>query len=125
MTGFAVVTSGFFTSIGLWPGDVVTPTMKKRVLTVMKQMEISHLCNELLSDTSSGEARRLLMARALVHNPEFLIFDEPTNSLDIKAQAMFCQSLTKLARRGIGILLVTHHLSDIIPNIHRSLLLKE
>lgn len=125
MTGFDVVASGFFTSVGLWPGDIVTPAMKRKAILAMQQLDITHLKNTLLSDTSSGEARRLLMARALVHNPEFLIFDEPTNSLDLKAQQMFCASLSKLAQSRVGIFLVTHHLSDLIPEIKRVLFLKK
>ena len=64
---------------------------------------------------SSGEARRILIARALVHDPQALVLDEPTTSLDLHATYELREILRKLARRGISILMVTHHLPDIIP----------
>jgi iron complex transport system ATP-binding protein len=73
---------------------------------------------------SSGEARRLLIGRALVHNPKTLILDEPTNSLDLHALHTFRHTLRKIARSGTGIILVTHNLHDIIPEISRVVLMK-
>ena len=72
---------------------------------------------------SSGEARRVLIARALVHKPQALLFDEPSNSLDVFARHSLRQSMSSLARAGIGIILVTHDLSDLIPEIERVLLM--
>jgi iron complex transport system ATP-binding protein len=74
---------------------------------------------------SSGEARRVLIARALVHNPKALLLDEPTTSLDLFAQHELREILRQLAISGIGMILVTHHLSDIIPEIERVVLLRE
>ena len=74
---------------------------------------------------SSGEAKRTLIARALAHEPETLLFDEPSNALDIAAQLQLRETLSKLARSGLGILLVTHHVSEIIPEIERVVLLRE
>jgi iron complex transport system ATP-binding protein len=73
---------------------------------------------------SSGEARRVLLARALVHDPRALVLDEPSNSLDVFAQHELREILRKLARSGIGIILVTHHLADIIPEIERVILMR-
>jgi iron complex transport system ATP-binding protein len=72
---------------------------------------------------SSGEARRVLIARALVHNPRALLFDEPCNSLDLAAQQSVRQTMRALANSGIGIVLVTHELGDIIPEIERVVLM--
>ena len=74
--------------------------------------------------SSSGEAKRILIARALVHRPKALLLDEPSNSLDVFAQHELREILRKLASTGIGILLVTHHLADIIPEIDRVILLR-
>jgi iron complex transport system ATP-binding protein len=74
---------------------------------------------------SSGEARRVLLARALVHDPRALVLDEPSNSLDVFAQHELRGIMRKLARAGIGIVLVTHHLADIIPEIDRVILMRE
>jgi iron complex transport system ATP-binding protein len=72
---------------------------------------------------SSGEARRVLIARALVHKPRALLFDEPTNSLDVFARHSLRQTMRSLAKAGVGIILVTHDLSDVIPEIERVLLM--
>jgi len=74
---------------------------------------------------SSGEAKRTLIARALVHDPQTLLFDEPSNALDIAAQLQLRDTMRKLARSGLGILLVTHHVSEIIPELERVVLLRE
>jgi iron complex transport system ATP-binding protein len=72
---------------------------------------------------SSGEARRVLLARALAYEPRALLFDEPSTSLDLFAQHELQVAMGKLARSGIGIVLVTHHLADIIPEIERVVLM--
>jgi iron complex transport system ATP-binding protein len=74
---------------------------------------------------SSGEAKRTLIARALVHEPQTLLFDEPGNALDIAGQVELRETMRELARMGLGILLVTHHVSEIIPEIERVVLLQK
>jgi iron complex transport system ATP-binding protein len=65
-----------------------------------------------------------LIARALVHDPRTLLFDEPSNSLDVFAQHGLRETMRELAQSGIGIVLVTHHLSDVIPEIDRVVLMR-
>lgn len=125
ITGREVVLSGFFTSIGLWKNNRVTPDMEKKAAKVMRWLGIDALKNRAVTRLSSGEARRFLIARALIHEPGLIIFDEPMNSLDLGAQATVKASLRKLARAGVGVVLVTHQLSDIIPEISRIVLLKQ
>jgi iron complex transport system ATP-binding protein len=74
---------------------------------------------------SSGEAKRTLIARALVHEPQTLLFDEPSNALDIGAQMQLRDTMRALARENLGILLVTHHVSEIFPEMERVVLLRE
>ena len=74
---------------------------------------------------SSGEAKRTLIARALVHEPHTLLFDEPSNALDIAAQFQLRDTMRELARSGLAILLVTHHVSEIIPEMERVILLQD
>jgi iron complex transport system ATP-binding protein len=74
---------------------------------------------------SSGEAKRTLIARVLVHDPQMLLFDEPGNALDIGAQLQLRDTMRELAKSGLGILLVTHHVSEIIPEMERLVLLRE
>src|SRR5207248_10899833 len=89
----------------------------------MAMMEVSHLGERSTDEMSSGEARRVLLARALVHDPRALILDEPTTALDLFAQQELRGILSKLAKSGIGIVMVTHHLSDLIPEIERVILM--
>lgn len=125
ITGRELVLSGFFGSIGIWPHHHVTPEMENKAAEVMKSLDAEHLRNRWLDELSSGEARRLLIARALIHNPQTLLLDEPTTSLDLAALHELRGYLRRLAQSGIGLLLVTHHLDDIIPEIDRVVLLRQ
>src|SRR5438094_10126713 len=123
ISGRDIVLSGFFSSIGVWPHQDVTSEMVGRADRAMSMLEVSHLAERFTDEMSSGEARRMLIARALVHNPRSLILDEPSVALDLSAQHELRLILRKLAQSGIGIVMVTHHLSDIIPEIDRVLLM--
>src|SRR5262245_44869021 len=125
LTGRDVVLSGFFSSIGLWPHHAITPAMEETAAAVLERLEVPHLAGRFVNEMSSGEAKRVLIGRALVHNPETLLFDEPSNSLEFHAQFELRDLFRKLARSGTGLLLVTHHLPDIVPEIERVLLLKD
>ena len=118
-TGHEIVLSGFFGSVGVWPNHTVTPEMERKTDEVLDLLEIAHLAGRKTIELSSGEAKRILIGRALVHDPRALILDEPTNSLDLHASLGLRDILRKLTRSGITLLLVTHHLPDIIPEIDR------
>jgi iron complex transport system ATP-binding protein len=122
--GRELVLSGFFGSIGIWPNHQALPEMEEATEKAMARLEVKHLAERWLDELSSGEARRLLIARALIHNPSTLLLDEPTTSLDLPSLREVRGQLRKLARGGVGLLLVTHHLDDIIPEIDRVILLK-
>jgi iron complex transport system ATP-binding protein len=123
VSGRDIVLSGFFSSIGIWPHQEVTPEMHERSERAMKLLEVSHLADRCTDEMSSGEARRVLLARALVHDPRALILDEPTVALDLSAQHELRLILRKLAQSGIGIVMVTHYLPDLIPEIERVVLM--
>lgn len=116
--------SGFFGSIGIWPNHHVTSEMEAKALEALKFFDVEHLADHPLTELSSGEVRRVVFARALVHDPKALLLDEPSNSLDVRAQHEVREAMRKLARSGVSILLVTHHLPDIIPEIDRIIALK-
>ena len=84
-SGFEIVLSGFFGSAGIWPNHHVTAEMERQTREVMELLEIAHLASRNTDEMSSGEARRILIARALVHRPQALVLDEPTTSLDLRA----------------------------------------
>lgn len=124
-SGREVVLSGFFSSIGIWPNHEVTPAMERKADEVLELLEVSHLADRNVDEMSSGEARRILIGRALVHDPKALVLDEPTASLDLHSMHELRQILRKLARSGTSIIVVTHHLPDIIPEIDRVILIKK
>ena len=125
VTGRELILSGFFSSVELCPWHEVTTEMGQKTDAVLHLLEIPHLADRMLTELSSGEARRLLIARALVHDPQALVLDEPTNSLDLHAQRELREIFRKLAQSGTSIILVTHHLPDIIPEITRVILIKD
>ncbi|MDW7731149.1 MAG: ABC transporter ATP-binding protein [Methanolobus sp.] len=125
ISGFEVVLSGFFSSIGIYPNHKVTLEMVSTVREVMRFLEITRLSDKLISEMSTGEARRVLIGRALVHDPHILVLDEPANSLDMKSHHQFRELTRKIASVGKSIVLVTHDLADIIPEIDRIVLLKD
>ena len=123
-SGHEIVLSGFFGSVGIWPNHQVTAEMERKAGEVMELLEISHLAGRDTNEMSSGEARRILIGRALVHDPQALVLDEPTSSLDLTATHELREILRKLAGNGISIIMVTHHLPDIIPEIRRVVLFR-
>ena len=122
-TGLEVVLSGFFSSAAILPHHALQEAQLFAARAALAQLNVFHLADRPVSEMSSGEARRILIARALVHSPKALLFDEPSNSLDIAAHQSLRQSMSSLAHAGIGLILVTHDLSDIIPEIRRVLLM--
>jgi iron complex transport system ATP-binding protein len=123
-SGREIVLSGFFSSIGVWPNHEVTPAMLRKADEVLDLLEVSHLAGRYVDEMSSGEARRILIGRALVHDPKALVLDEPTVSLDLHATHELRVILRKLAQAGTSIIVVTHHLPDLIPEIGRVIMIK-
>jgi iron complex transport system ATP-binding protein len=123
-TGRDVVLSGFFSSTRIFPHHEPAPALVDRSNAALERLGIGHLANRSVAHMSSGEAKRTLIARALVHDPQALLFDEPSNALDIAAQVQLRETMRKLAQSGLGILLVTHHVSEIIPEIERVVFLR-
>ena len=121
--GRDVVLSGFFSSTRIFPHHTVDPRHRDLADAALAELQIPHLAERPVSEMSSGEARRVLIARALVHKPRALLFDEPSNSLDVFARQSLRETMSSLANAGIGIILVTHDLSDVIPEIERVLLM--
>jgi iron complex transport system ATP-binding protein len=124
VTGRETVLSGFFSSIGIPPHVEVTPAMARKADEVLDRLEIAHLAARPLNELSSGEARRLVIARALVHDPAALVLDEVANSLDLRAAHQLREMTRAIAQAGTAIVVVTHHLPEIIPEIDRVILMR-
>jgi iron complex transport system ATP-binding protein len=121
--GRDLVLSGFFSSTAIYPNHTVDPEQMAQAEAALEQLNISHLADRPVCEMSSGEARRVLIARALVHKPQALLFDEPSNSLDLSAQQNLRHTMSALANSGTAIILVTHELADIVPEIQRVVLM--
>ncbi len=116
--GLDAAVSGFFSSSTIWPNLVVTESMRATALDMLTLMGADYLRDRLVGEMSAGEKRRVMIARSLVHRPEMLLLDEPSNALDLSAQHELREILRKVASTT-GLIMVTHHLADILPEIDR------
>jgi len=118
------VASGFFATHGVFAHQRVTAAMRAQALEALDRVGAAALATRTLDTLSTGEARRVLIARALVHTPNVLVLDEPTRGLDLVARHAFMERVRDVARQGTTILLVTHYVEEIIPEIDRVVLLE-
>lgn len=119
------VTSGYFGSIGLYRHQHVTSEMLSRTDELLELLGIAHLADRTMDTLSTGEARRALIARALVHDPAVLVLDEPAAGLDPTAAWQLRASMRGLAQGGRTLVLVTHHVEDIVRQIDRVVLMRD
>ncbi len=126
-TAIEVVVSGFFSSIGVHGilANRVTREQVDAAMETMRELGIEELRNTALKSMSTGQQRRCLLARALVHRPDTLILDEPTTGLDFAASFDYLAKVRRLAEQGRNIVIVTHHLNEIPPEVDRVVLLRE
>jgi iron complex transport system ATP-binding protein len=125
-TGRDAVLTGFFSSSTLWPNLTVTDQMRARAEAVLELVGAREIAEKIVGEMSAGEQRRVMIGRALVGSgAEMLLLDEPSNALDLAAQQGLREMLRRLARQGTGILLITHHIADILPEIERVILMRE
>jgi iron complex transport system ATP-binding protein len=124
ITGEAAVLSGFLISYGILRYGVVTDDMRRQAMEALGVMGVSHLATRRLNEMSSGESRRVMLARALVTAPRALVLDEPTTGLDLVARHRFMDRVRRIARGGTTLILITHHVEEIVPEIDRVVLLR-
>jgi iron complex transport system ATP-binding protein len=124
VTGEEVVLSGYHASIGLWPHLAFDHDQRMRAAEVMEELDIAGLQHRRLEAMSTGEQRRFLLARALVHDPDVLVLDEPISGLDLKACFQYISTVRRLIGVGKTIILVTHHVHEVPPEIDRLILLQ-
>ena len=132
-TGRDAVLTGFFSSSTLWPNLTVTEAMRTRAEEILELVGATAIAEKPVGEMSAGQQRRIMIGRALVGSgsagsslhgeAEMLLLDEPSNALDLAAQQELRELLRRLARQGTGILLITHHIADILPEIDRVILM--
>ena len=124
ITAEAAVLSAFLSSYGILRYGTITDAMRTRAAAALEAAGASQLGQRTLDEMSSGEARRVLLARALVTSPRALVLDEPTTGLDLVARHAFMETVRQLARNGTTVVLITHHIEEIFPEIQRVILLR-
>jgi iron complex transport system ATP-binding protein len=131
ITGFDAILTGFFSSSTLWPNLSVTKHMRERAEEILVQVNAEGLRERLVGEMSAGQQRRVMIGRAMAGtsandsdgNVQMLLLDEPSNALDLAAQQDLREMLRSLAQRGTAIILITHHIADILPEIDRIVLM--
>jgi len=124
-TGLEVVVSGLHGSVGLHQHQTISVDQLEKARNLLEKLGISYLAEKSYLQLSTGQQRRLILARALIHEPKALVLDEPTNGLDLQAKFWFLNTIRELAKEGTSIILVTHDPLEIIPEISNVTLLKE
>ncbi len=124
VTVLEVVLSGFFGSVGLAARQPVGAEQRRAADRALEEAGIERLAGRTMDTLSTGEARRTLIARALVHDPAVLVLDEPYAGLDPAARKAIGEGVRALLGKGRGLLLVTHHVEDIPPEVTRAVLLR-
>lgn len=125
LSALEAVMSGFFGTLGIFDHQQILPEYKHAALKAMERVGIGDLGLKRLGEMSTGQLRRTLVARALVHPVRAILLDEPTVGLDIKAQIEFIEMMRSLARSGTTVILVTHHIEEVFEEITKAVLLKE
>lgn len=125
ITGLAAVLSTFLNSYGILRYGAVSDEMRHRAARALESAGVGHLARRTLDQMSSGEARRVMLARVLATCPRALVLDEPTTGLDLVARHGFMEHVRRIARAGTTLILVTHHTEEIVPEIERVILLRD
>lgn len=123
-TALQVVVSGYTSSIGTWQHQQYAADQIEHARSLLAELALSELAEAPFGRLSTGQQRRLLLARALVHDPHYLLFDEPTSGLDPAATFFYLARLRALIREGRQVLLITHHLHEIPPEIDQVVFLR-
>ena len=125
VTGLKVVLSGYYASIGTYGHQDFADAQIARARVVMEELGVGFLTDRKFSEMSTGEQRRCLLGRALVHDPIALVLDEPTSGLDLTATFHYLDLVREHMRKGKTLLLVTHHIHEIPPEVERIVFLKQ
>lgn len=124
-TVFDTVLGGFFGSVGVPFHIGASDEQVEQARKAIREIGIPSLSERDMLTLSTGQARRALIARALINGPALLIFDEPTSGLDPEGAWNMRQSLSALAKAGHTILVITHNVSDIMPEFDRVVMLQD
>lgn len=120
-----VVLSGCFGSTRLGRGQEPTEQQQKQTQQLLERFELQSLKNRQYCQLSDGQKRRLLLARAIIHQPEVLVLDEPARALDLRACYQLIGMIRELCQDGVTVVQVTHRIDTIVPEMKRLVLLQD
>lgn len=121
MSGREVVYTGFFDSA--WLHQEPTEEQKTAAEKLLCAMELDNLGGKYFLEMSQGEARKILIARALVARPSILALDEPCNGLDFSSRRKLLHMVEEIAAAGTPVLYATHRVEELIPSITHVLIM--
>lgn len=116
ITTFELVLMGCLSHLTIW--GTYSPFAKHLAEEALHKVGLYQQRNVPFGKLSGGQARRALIARAIVNAPSILILDEPTANIDIEAESSICNLLISL-KKEMTMLMVTHELPGIIPHVDR------
>jgi iron complex transport system ATP-binding protein len=123
--GVSVILSGYYGSTDTWAHQQFSPDDRAHAEAIMQRLGVAELRDRSFGAMSTGEQRRFLLGRALISDPDTLLLDEPTSGLDLKACFQYLDIVRGLMQAGKTVILVTHHIHEIPPEVRRVVLLKE
>ena len=123
--GINVLLSGYYSGNGTSSHMRFSEEQRRSALRTMERLEVGHLADRRFGTMSTGQQRRCLLGRALVHDPDALLLDEPTEGLAVKASFQYFDIVRRLIAEGKTLILVTHHIHEILPEVERVVLLKD
>ncbi len=121
-TPLEIILSGKFASIGLW--DKVSDEDIRQAEAIMEKLGITKLRDRTYGSLSQGEKQKVVIGRALISDPDIIIFDEACNGLDIFAKKDLYELIEKLAQDKKSIFFVTHNTDEILPIFNKALLIR-
>ena len=120
-----VVIGGLYGTLGLPLRTEVSEADRAAAMDALDRLGIADIAGQDIMTLSTGQARRVLVARELVRDPQVLVYDEPCTGLDPEGMYHVRKTMSVLAAEGRSVILVTHYPEDIIPEIGRVLLIKD
>jgi iron complex transport system ATP-binding protein len=120
-----LILSGFFGSTRLGRDQIPNAQQLAKSESLLQQLNLDAFAGQPFGQLSDGQRRRLMIARALVHNPKVLVLDEPCRALDLKACHQLLDTMRKLCHQGTTLLVITHRIDTIIPEMSRILFVQQ
>ena len=122
---YDLIISGFSGRFNSRYFKLLSSDEKLKIDSLVNEWELNDIIDQEFKSLSDGQKRRALLARALVHEPEILVLDEPFCNLDMKSNYILNKNINKLIEQSVNIVYITHNLESILPETNRVILIKK